>query len=248
MNLHWLGPKLQGILAYYEIKQATTLIIKLVQMEYFRSEYKKKLENGENIDIHSRLSSLSPFLDSQGLIRAGGRLQHSNLSFEQKHQIVLPNNHHFTNLLVRYERNKYFHAGLQNMRSILRRNYWILRHEVAIQRCILKCVKCIRLKADTRSQMMASLPKSRVVPARAFLNVGVDYAGLVRLLARPGRGKHKIGKKVYIAVFVCFTTKALHLELVFDLTKESFLAAFERFIGRRTIYWPTRSSSRNMLR
>jgi hypothetical protein len=34
--------------------------------------------------------------------------------------------------------------------------------------------------------------------------------------------------KSYIALFVCFSTKAVHLELVGDLTTESFLAVFKR--------------------
>lgn len=68
------------------------------------------------------------------------------------------------------------------MRSILRRNFWFLRQDIAIQYCIHKCVKCVRLMADTINQMMSSLPKSRVGPAKAFLNVCVDYASPIKLL------------------------------------------------------------------
>ena len=41
--------------------------------------------------------------------------------------------------------------------------------------------------------------------------------------------------KGYIAVFVCLATKAVHLELVSDLTTSSFIATLRRFIGRRGI-------------
>ena len=39
--------------------------------------------------------------------------------------------------------------------------------------------------------------------------------------------------KGYVSVFVSLSVRAVHLELVSDLTTESFLAALRRFIGRR---------------
>jgi hypothetical protein len=47
-----------------------------------------------------------------------------------------------------------------------------------------------------------------------------------------GRGKRALLKS-YIAIFVCFTTKAIHIELVTELTTAEFLAALRRFIARR---------------
>ena len=39
--------------------------------------------------------------------------------------------------------------------------------------------------------------------------------------------------KTYLAVFVCFSTKAAHLEVVSDATTEAFLACLRRFVSRR---------------
>lgn len=61
--------------------------------------------------------------------------------------------------------------------------------------------------------------------------MGVDYAGPITAISRQGRGSRTI--KVYIAIFICFATKAIHLELVGDLTSHSFLSALRRFISRR---------------
>ncbi|XP_032674663.1 uncharacterized protein LOC116845731 [Odontomachus brunneus] len=81
--------------------------------------------------------------------------------------------------------------------------------------------------------LMAPLPRERVTPAPPFQVAGVDYAGPVTLTAVRGRGRSSI--KGYIAVFVCFTTRAIHLELVGDYSSEAFLAAFQRFSARRGV-------------
>jgi hypothetical protein len=78
---------------------------------------------------------------------------------------------------------------------------------------------------------MGNLPSERVQPQRPFLISGVDYAGPYLIKTNNLRNTRKV--KAYIALFVCFSTKAVHLELVGDLSTESFLAAFKRFTSRR---------------
>jgi hypothetical protein len=78
---------------------------------------------------------------------------------------------------------------------------------------------------------MGDLPKERLQPSRPFSTSGVDYAGPYLIKSSKLRNAKKV--KSYIALFVCFSTKAVHLELVGDLTTESFLAAFKRFTSRR---------------
>jgi hypothetical protein len=40
-------------------------------------------------------------------------------------------------------------------------------------------------------------------------------------------------QKAYVCIFVCLATKAVHIELVCDLTTDAFIAALTRFISRR---------------
>ena len=79
---------------------------------------------------------------------------------------------------------------------------------------------------------MGELPPARVQPSRPFLTTGVDYAGPIQLRVGTTRSKI-ITKGCYIAIFVCFATKAVHIEVVSSLTTEAFLAALRRFIARR---------------
>ena len=81
------------------------------------------------------------------------------------------------------------------------------------------------------AQIMGNLPAERVTPSRPFSRVGLDYAGPFSIKFSKSRGSKST--KGYLAIFVCLCTKAVHLELVGDLTTASFLAALRRFIGRR---------------
>ena len=78
---------------------------------------------------------------------------------------------------------------------------------------------------------MGELPRDRVRSSRPFTNVGIDYCGPFFVKERKFRNRSKV--KVYVAVFVCFCTKAVHLELVSDLTSEGCIAAMKRFFSRR---------------
>lgn len=93
------------------------------------------------------------------------------------------------------------------------------------------CVTCFKSKPHAINPIMANLPRERVTETPAFSIVGVDYAGPILIKDRRGRGS-KVSKG-YICLFVCFVSKAVHLELSSDLSTQSFLASLKRFISRR---------------
>ncbi|PZC75506.1 hypothetical protein B5X24_HaOG206047 [Helicoverpa armigera] len=78
---------------------------------------------------------------------------------------------------------------------------------------------------------MGALPRPRVTQSYPFSHTGCDFAGPIQVRSMKGRG-HK-SYKGYIAVFICLATKAIHLELVGDLSTELFIAALRRFMARR---------------
>lgn len=77
---------------------------------------------------------------------------------------------------------------------------------------------------------MAELPAARVTATRPFSVSGVDYWGPISLQPMHRRAAPR---KAYVAVFVCFSTRAVHLELVMDLSTPKFLQALRRFVSRR---------------
>lgn len=78
---------------------------------------------------------------------------------------------------------------------------------------------------------MAALPPERVTFSLPFTYTGVDFAGPFSVKSSPLRNAKLL--KAYAAVFVCFSTRAVHLEVCSDLSTDAFLAAFSRFISRR---------------
>ena len=93
------------------------------------------------------------------------------------------------------------------------------------------CVTCQKSYARTTDQVMGKLPPSRATPAPAFNSKGADFAGPFTL--RKGHTRKPVWVKGYVCIFICLTTKAVHVELVMDLSTDSFVAALKRFVSRR---------------
>lgn len=80
---------------------------------------------------------------------------------------------------------------------------------------------------------MADLPAAWVQQSRPFARVGIDYAGLLQM--REVRLRKSWAYKVYIAIFICLSVKAIHLEVVTKLSTEAFLAALDWFVAQRSL-------------
>lgn len=183
------------------------------------------------IQVAKPLRKLNLFLDSRELLRVGGRLRHSGLAFEVKHPLLLPGDHRLTQLLIEHVHRSNLHPGFKTLSYLLLQQVWILSSRKAIQRCLSKCHQCFKANPKVLTPPMGDLPSFRVNELRAFQSVCIDYAGPFMITMSKARGIKST--KAYVCVFVCCTVKAIHLELVSDLTSEAFLAAFQRFVGRR---------------
>jgi hypothetical protein len=133
-------------------------------------------KNGQ-VSSKSQLQPLHPFLDKEGYLRVGGRLQHSHLPYDSKHQIILPPTHRITELFIMNEHLMFLHAGPQLLSASLERQYWIPRMKQFIRPVLHRCLPCFKLNAEASEQLMGQLPLARVRVARPFLNAGIDYVG-----------------------------------------------------------------------
>lgn len=215
-------------LSLQEIDHATIRILRLVQQESFSNEI-SALQKSQATSLP--LQRLSPFLDKDGLLRVGGRLSNALLNFNSKHPVLLPKQHVVTNLIIDYYHILFLHCGPQMLQSLISQKYWILSARSKIRSRIFLCLQCYRFKPKITAPLMADLPASRVLPSRAFEASAVDFAGPFNVKLHPlRRSQHS---KVYLCLFICMATKAIHLEVVTDLTSDAFLASLTRFISRR---------------
>lgn len=221
--------RFNGELKAEEVKQGLMYWVKITQSQAFATEI-TQLKTGTSLN-DSKLQSLVPFIDKNDILRVGGRLQHSNEPYDARHPIILPSTAYLVELIADKEHRRLIHAGPQQVIASLQRTFWIPGLRNVIQKIIFKCNPCYRWKIQASKQLMGSLPVGRVNPSSVFHICGVDYAGPFQVRFGSRRSKHIY--KSYVALFVCFATKAVHLEWVDDLTTESFLATLRIFIARR---------------
>jgi len=202
----------------------------MVHQIIYAQEMRNLMEQQE-VAASSSLKTLHPFIDKEGIFRVGGRLRQSTLPCQTMHQIILPSNHHFIQLFVSAERIRLHYAGPQLLISTVREKYWIQKMRNFVRTVINQCLTCYIFKEQATKQLMGELPSTPVQPSRPFLTTGVDYAGPISL--RLGSKRSKTITKGDIAIFICFVTKAVHIEVVTNLTTEAFLASLRRFVARR---------------
>ncbi|XP_039309110.1 uncharacterized protein LOC105208245 [Solenopsis invicta] len=215
-----------------EVETSRVFWVQRIQRVYCQSEI-DTLSKEEVLPKSSALLRLSPFLDGRGLLRVGGRLQQSLLNYSEQHPLIIPKKSPLTDLLIADAHAKTLHGGTQITLSYIRKTYWIVGGRVPVKTFILRCVTCARFRQERARQLMGQLPIERVTPSRPFTHTGIDYAG--PFTVKTWKGKNTGTYKAYIALFVCYSSSAVHLELVTDYTADTFIAAFKRFTARRGI-------------
>ena len=170
------------------------------------------------------------FADDNGIWRCGGRLTKTDLPFATKHPVLLDQRHHLATLIVRDAHSRVKHNGVKETLAELRSKYWIIRGRSFVRKMLHRCVVCRRFEGRPyRPPPPPPLPRFRVTEAPAFTFTGVDYAGPLYVKgATPSESE-----KIWICLYTCCVVRAIHLEVVPDMTTQSFMRCFKRFTARR---------------
>ena len=93
-----------------------------------------------------------------------------------------------------------------------------------------KCIVCRKFEGLPQSAPPPPpLPEFRIREEPAFTYTGVDFAGPL-YIKTSGLVK---SNKVWICLYTCCVVRAVHLDIVPDMTAVSFHCSFKRFTARR---------------
>ena len=213
------------------ITDINSYVLRAIQYESL-SEVYSKLKRGKTNEL---ISKLNLFLDNHDVIRVKTRLGDANISFDVKHPILLPYDHVYTKLFIDFYHRVHLHCGARQTLANLRTKYWIIKGRKLVVNCLKNCVYCRKFNCKAYGlPAPPELPLTRTECSYPFENVGIDYAGPLIVKANI-TVRSKTSVKAYIALFTCAVTRAVHLELVLDLTSDSFIIAFKRFCARRGV-------------
>lgn len=208
-----------------EQENALHVIIQDVQKQTYGKEI-KLLNQGNQLPHHNKLFHLDIFRDTDGLIKVGGRLSAIKDSF--KHPIVMPKDHHVTKLIIAHCHDKVKHQGkCFTINEIRSSGYWIPGMSRTVASFVRQCIICRRLRKAPEGQRMSDLPAERLEPSSPFTYCGMDCFG--PFVTTEGRKQHKR----YGLLFTCFCSRAIHIELLEDLSTDTFINALRCFIAIR---------------
>lgn len=215
------------------LKSAEIHILKEIQ----RSEFSEEVEcliKEKPISKGSSIISLAPFLDSDGLLRVGGRISAAQkLVGLDVHPIIIPKKSHIATLLTRHFHEKVSHQGQKITEGKIRSSgFWIIGAKRLIASEIHHCVTCRKLRGSFCKQKMANIPKDRLTPGPPFSFVGVDTFGPWDVTARRTRGGLATSKR-WAILFTCLVSRGIHIELVEELSTSCFINALRRFLSIR---------------
>ena len=154
--------------------------------------------------------------------------------------ILLDKKLHLSTLIVMDAHKRVIHDGVKETLAELRSTYWLVRGRQFIRKLIHGCVVCRKLEGKPCQGIPPPpLPEYRVQQSRPFQTTGVDFAGPLYV-----RTSDAVGNlKVWLCLYTCCSTRAVHLDLVRNMTATTFMRSFRRFTARRAT--PSRMVSDN---
>ncbi|XP_024884797.1 uncharacterized protein LOC112462933, partial [Temnothorax curvispinosus] len=132
-NAHWntYQRRRKTLDLHSALEEARFFWIKATQAAYFTHEIEMLTANSRLPTAHA-FSRLTAYIDAQGIIRVGGRLNQSALDQDNQHQAILPR--HFSTLIIAHAHLRTLTRGTQLTLAHVRQGYWIIGGRAPAQR------------------------------------------------------------------------------------------------------------------
>ena len=186
-------------LSLSELQNTDTKLIKLSQERSFKAERNKLLSTGA-VSRGGCLSHLRPYLDEDGLIRVGGRLEKSALTTGQKHPIILHRTDRLAKLIYTQLHVDNLHVGPTALLALMTLQFHVIGAKHLTKGVSRSCVRCRKVYTRTNKQLMGQLPASRVIPTAPFQHTGADFVGPI--MVKRGYTRARMLEKLTSA-FLC---------------------------------------------
>ena len=150
--------------------------------------------------------------------------QQSSQFYSQSHPV--------TSLIIQQVHRRILHNGTKEILAEVRSKFWIPQGRSVVRKLIHKCVICHKFEGTPfRSPQPPPLPESRLKESPPFTFTGVDFAGPLMVCVT----QSSPSTKVWIALYTCYVTRAVHLDAVLDQSTTAFICCLKRFVARRSL-------------
>ena len=148
--------------------------------------------------------------------------------------MLLTKEHILSTLLVLDKHERNCHSGGEQTLSLLRESVRIIKGKTLVRMVIQNCSFCKQRRVTPQLPIMSNLPDACLaINQPPFTNTRIDHFGPLTI----NQGIHTRStdrtSKRYGAVFTSLSTRAVHIELVGNLSIDNFMLALHRFLSMR---------------
>ena len=184
------------------------------------------LKDPKGKSLPDLVNNLNLFFDKDGLLRSQGRIGKTTLhEYDLPNPILLAKDHPLTRLIIENCHRNCQHLGIgSTLNKVRLSGFWIPKIRQAVKNVISHCILCKRFNnLSFKYPKVTNLPKHRVNFIKPFKHTGIDYTSHVWV--KDGKGL----KKYYLLIFTCLNVRAIHIELIEDMSTHSLILALIRF-------------------
>ena len=177
------------------------------------TEYSNVIDSISKEKSNYLRTQLGLYIDNNGLIRCKSRLENAEICEGSRYPLLLPKYHRYTDLEIQYYHERAFYTGCAQTLGLIRQKSWIPQGRAAVNRVLKRCAICRRHKGGPYKMPFRSpIPTERVSASAPFTYVGVDNFGPLYMKV------NRQTPKALVCLYTCLATRAIHLELINDMT------------------------------